>query len=254
MKLNFNVSLAENYTSNSQRIRVMSEAWVAENMFCPCCGYCNIVQYENNRPAADFHCESCGETFELKSKRGTIGRKIADGSYSAAIQRVESNENPELLVLQYQHLTVKSLTLIPKYFFTPSVIQRRAPLPPTARRAGWIGCNILYSEIPDQGKIPVIKDGRIVEKSMVLAAYKRSKALYIADMNRRGWLFDVLQCVNEISKVNFTLADMYQFTESLARKHPDNHNIQPKIRQQLQVLRDKGYITFLGNGQYQKVN
>ena len=254
MKLNFNVSLAENYTSNSQRIRVMSEAWVAENMFCPCCGCCNIVQYENNCPGADFHCESCGEIFELKSKRGRIGRKIVDGSYSAAIQRVESNENAELLVLQYQHLTVKNLTLIPKYFFTPSVIQRRAPLPPTARRAGWIGCNILYSEIPDQGKIPVIKDGRIIEKSMVLAAYKRSKALYIADMSRRGWLFDVLRCVNEISKVNFTLTDMYQFTESLARKHPNNHNIQPKIRQQLQVLRDKGYITFLGNGQYQKVN
>ena len=36
----------------------------------------------------------------------------------------------------------------------------------------------------------------------------------------------------------------------LQKKYPWNHNIRPKIRQQLQVLRDRGLISFLGNGQY----
>lgn len=46
---------------------------------------------------------------------------------------------------------------------------------------------------------------------------------------------------------------MYQFVDELQLKHIDNHNIEAKIRQQLQVLRDKGFIEFLGNGQYRKL-
>ncbi|HDT15115.1 MAG TPA: hypothetical protein ENN55_02790 [Firmicutes bacterium] len=32
--------------------------------------------------------------------------------------------------------------------------------------------------------------------------------------------------------------------------HPENRNIKPKIRQQLQFLRDKGYLYFEGKGRY----
>ena len=38
----------------------------------------------------------------------------------------------------------------------------------------------------------------------------------------------------------------------MALKHPNNNNIRAKIRQQLQQLRDRGIISFLGNGRYQK--
>ncbi|HIT35518.1 MAG TPA: restriction endonuclease, partial [Candidatus Faecousia intestinavium] len=46
----------------------------------------------------------------------------------------------------------------------------------------------------------------------------------------------------------------YAFEEELILKHPDNHNIRAKIRQQLQQLRNRGIILFLGNGQYQKIS
>ncbi len=36
----------------------------------------------------------------------------------------------------------------------------------------------------------------------------------------------------------------------LQAKHPENHNVKAKVRQQLQFLRDKGVIEFLGSGQY----
>ncbi|MDQ6983609.1 MAG: restriction endonuclease, partial [Ghiorsea sp.] len=51
---------------------------------------------------------------------------------------------------------------------------------------------------------------------------------------------------------SFTLKDMYAFAEDLQVKHPDNHFIKDKIRQQLQLLRDKGFIQFLGSGKYKK--
>ena len=44
-----------------------------------------------------------------------------------------------------------------------------------------------------------------------------------------------------------------RFEKVLEMKYPSNHNIRPKIRQQLQVLRDRGIIEFLGNGNYRKV-
>ena len=58
--------------------------------------------------------------------------------------------------------------------------------------------------------------------------------------------------MNKISSQSFTLDEMYQFENILRIKHPQNKNIKPKIRQQLQFLRDKGFIEFLGNGNYKK--
>ncbi len=43
---------------------------------------------------------------------------------------------------------------------------------------------------------------------------------------------------------------MYQFQDLLKMKHPENHNIQAKIRQQLQILRDKEYLRFESRGKY----
>ena len=36
----------------------------------------------------------------------------------------------------------------------------------------------------------------------------------------------------------------------LQAKHPENHNVKAKIRQQLQFLQDRGVVRFLGRGRY----
>lgn len=46
---------------------------------------------------------------------------------------------------------------------------------------------------------------------------------------------------------------MYQFKEVLKLKYPDNDFIKDKIRQQLQLLRDKGLIEFKTRGNYKKI-
>src|SRR2546426_492843 len=48
----------------------------------------------------------------------------------------------------------------------------------------------------------------------------------------------------------FSLADLYSFEDRLASMHPTNRNVRPKLRQQLQVLRDHGVLEFLGGGEY----
>lgn len=253
MNYQLNEFLAVGYKSNAQKIRVMSENWVKTNVFCPCCGNPHINQLSNNQPVADFQCNDCREIFELKSKSGKISTKILDGAYNTMIDRITSDTNPDLFVLQYSpKLEVKNLLVIPKFFFTPSIIEKRKPLALTARRAGWIGCNILLSEIPSQGKIKIINDGKIRDKALILEEYKRIQGLKIKHLENRGWLLDILNCVNAIPKVEFLLSDVYQFVELLQEKHITNHNIEAKIRQQLQILRDKHIIEFLGKGIYRK--
>jgi len=52
---------------------------------------------------------------------------------------------------------------------------------------------------------------------------------------------------------DFNLQDVYRHEEKLKEKFPHNNFLKDKIRQQLQVLRDKGLLDFKGNGLYRKV-
>ena len=254
MNMYFDISLAEGYKSAAQKTRVLSEAWVTENVFCPCCGNPHISKLENNLAVADMRCKKCGEVFELKSKNGNIGKKILDGAYETMIERISSFTNPELFVLQYSpDYAVTDLTFIPKFFFVPNIIEKRKPLPPTARRHGWVGCNILYSNIPEQGRITIIRGGQFVDKDIVVNKYVKVKSIQTNNIESRGWLFDILNCVNSIRSELFTLKEMYGFITVLHDLHPENNNVEAKIRQQLQVLRDKRFIEFLGNGVYKKI-
>ena len=59
-----------------------------------------------------------------------------------------------------------------------------------------------------------------------------------------------MNCVDHLDPNGFTLSDVYGFESQLSYIYPRNNNVRPKIRQQLQVLRDNGYLEFLGNGNY----
>ena len=256
MNLSFDQSLADKYTSPSQIIRVLTESWVSNNIYCPRCGCPQIHRFPNNQAVADFFCPNCRNEYELKSKSGTIGKKIADGAYGTFIERITSNNNPDFFILSYsmEELCVNDLWVVPKYFFVPEIVEKRNPLADTAKRSGWVGCNILFNQIPAQGQIELIKNRVPIAKETVINNMRRASLLKTRDLEARGWLLDVLSCLNSIHSDQFLLEDVYRFEDSLAIKHPQNHNIRAKIRQQLQVLRDKGFITFLGNGCYLKRN
>lgn len=254
MILTFDRSLSEGYTSQSQIARVLTESWVLHNVYCPRCGCQTLHHFPNNQAVADYFCPNCHSEYELKSKKGLVGKKIADGAYDTFIERITSNNNPDFFILSYsaEEMCVNDLWIVPKHFFVPEIVEKRKPLADGARRAGWVGCNILFDKIPAQGQIELIRNRIPVSKDTVLYNMQRASLLQTRDLEARGWILDTLLCVNSIQGQQFQLDDMYRFEEQLAKKHPLNHNIRPKIRQQLQVLRDKGFITFLGKGSYQK--
>lgn len=252
MQTIFDLKIAENYKSNSQKIRILTESWVDKQIFCPACGT-DIKNYENNRPVADFYCPKCAEEYELKSKKDGMAKKIVDGAYSTMIERLQSSNNPNFFFLNYNptQFEVRNFLVIPKHFFIPEIIEKRKPLSAEARRAGWTGCNILLQSIPQSGKIFYIKNGQVEERNDVLKNWK--KTLFLRESNKpelKGWILDVMSCIDKLNKKEFTLDDMYVFESRLNKKHPDNKHIKDKIRQQLQFLRDKGYLEFLDRGNY----
>lgn len=253
MDLHFNQSLATGYRSSSQISRVITEDWVARNMFCPVCGAPVLGHYEANKPVADFFCDDCKSDFELKSKKTTIGHKITDGAYTTMIERITSLRNPHLFVMTYANWQVNNLLLIPKYFFVPNIIEKRKPLADTARRAGWTGCNIKIGNIPESGKIFIIRNSQVEDKSKVVDLYQRTLSLQNSKIESRGWLMDVLKCVERIPYDDFGTKEIYAFEKELQNKHPDNNCVKDKIRQQLQYLRDKGFIQFVERGRYRKI-
>lgn len=253
MNLSFQIDLAKNYKSPSQRVRVLTEDWVSNHIYCPNCGHINIDKYKNNKPVSDFFCSNCKEVYELKSKHEKFGSKIVNGAYGTMIERLNDSNNPNFFLLNYdlQKLMVLNLFVIPKHFFIPDIIEKRKALAQTARRAGWVGCNIILKSIPQTGKIFFIKNRQVEPKDKVLAEWQ--KTLFLREekkISARGWLLDIMKCIEELGNKEFSLDEIYAFENILSNKHPDNKHIRDKIRQQLQILRDKGYLEFMGQGNY----
>ncbi|WP_372474414.1 DpnI domain-containing protein [Capnocytophaga sp. ARDL2] len=255
MNLSFDTNLIQGYTSNSQIARVLTENWVLHNSYCPNCGENPLMEFENNRPVADFYCKKCNEEFELKSKRGKLTNSITDGAYSVMIERINSENNPNFFFLTYtKDWKVNDFLIIPKQFFTSEIIIKRPPLKDTARRAGWVGCNIDISKVSDAGKVFLVKNSQVINQKIVKDSFNKTLFLRQQSKASKGWILDIMTCVDSIKKDNFTLEEVYQFEEKLQLKYPNNHFIKDKIRQQLQILRDKGIIEFTGRGKYKKIN
>lgn len=252
MDLHFDTKISDFYTNSSQKARVLTEAWVLKEVFCPSCGKA-IFEYQNNKPVADFYCEKCVEDFELKSKQGKIGKKVSAGAYSKMIERINSKQKPNFFFMGYliQDLSVNDFFVIPKHFFVSEIIEKRKPLSETARRAGWVGSNILFSKIPKAGQIFYVQNGKEIDKKDILEKWQKTVFLkQVKKPGAKGWILDIMNCIDLLNKKEFTLQDIYDFENDLSKLHPENKNIRPKIRQQLQFLRDKNYLEFLGDGVY----
>jgi len=240
------------YKSKSQRARIATEAWAESNLYCPNCNSSKLVSAAAGTPVIDFTCPTCAATYQLKSQSSALAGRIVDAAYSSMVRAIMEDRTPNLYALHYQlsEWTVANVILIPRFAFPLSAIEKRKPLAETARRAGWVGCNILLHAIPPDARIKIISDGTPVAPAVVREQYARVRPLAKIRAEQRGWTLDVLNVVRSLKKTEFELADVYKSDAKLAKLHPANRHVRDKIRQQLQVLRDLGFVQFLGGGEY----
>lgn len=254
MDLGFEEPSAQ-FDSASQNARIWTEQWVHARLFCPNCGAAPIGRYPNNRAVADFYCPACAEDFELKAQQGRFGRKVVDGAFATMCQRLAAADNPSLILMRYDTASfgVTDLFCVPKHFFVRDIIEERKPLALTARRAGWVGCNILLEKVPDSGKVWFVREREVLPRAEVLHAWRRTAFLRQTGGEARGWLIEVMKCVELIGRTDFTLDDVYAHEARLTALYPGNRNVKPKIRQQLQVPREQGFLEFIGRGRYRLI-
>ena len=233
---------------------MLTEGWAEGNLYCPACLGTHLERRRDNTKIYDFICPKCVESFQLKSQRHPIGEKILDSAYDPMLQAVRRNRAPNSFLLHYDpvRLLVQNLLLIPRYFISTSCIESRKPLSETARRAGWVGCLINLSRVPEQGRIFLVREETVRPTREVEGQYRKFKFLNKKDWRARGWTAEVLACLDKMGDAQFTLNDVYAFENELKALHPANLHIRDKIRQQLQVLRDHQVVDFIGRGVYKR--
>jgi type II restriction enzyme len=252
MILNLPTKVAEGYKSPSQKARVTTESWTLANMYCPVCTANRLINTKPGTEVIDFLCTKCDSPFQLKATSKSIGRKIVDAAYDVMIRAILEDNFPHLFVLSYnnRHASITDLLLIPSFCLSTSAIEKRNPLKPTARRAGWVGCNIILDIVPPEGRIPIINAGVIIPKSSVRKRFNNAQPLKDISSKKRGWTLDVLAVLRSLPKKEFAIDQAYSFEKILSQRHPENKHVKAKIRQQLQILRDLGYLEFVERGYY----
>ena len=252
MDLYFDPAQAAGYKSRAQIVRVLSEHWLKANIPCINCGGA-LEKTANNSYVKDFTCPHCGENYELKSASGNHApKRITTGEYHTLLRRLHAEDAPNFLVLSYRapDYAVQQLLLIPRHYLTADMIRARKPLSDTARRQGWTGSTIDLSTLPASGKIALIEQMQPADPHRVRQQWLANR--YLHGMGRqKTWLIATLRCLEQLPQT-FTVADLYRFVPQPARTYPANHNIDAKLRQQLQTLRDQGKIPFLTRGHYRQ--
>lgn len=253
MDLQLLTELAATYSSGLQRARVLTEPWLASQVYCPNCGHYPLTRLPNNSEIGDFNCQACAENYELKSKRTPFGAVVDDGAYQAMRRRLSGSANPSLFLLNYSltQMTVTDLVIVPKHFITIDMVEKKSALGPATRRKGWVGCRIRIKAIPEAGRIVLVRSGLVEPKIAVQKKWQRCLFLLgQGSLSGRSWLVSVMQCIDRLGKSVFSLDDVYAFEDELRAAYPRNRHVKAKIRQQLQVLRDNNYIDFIGSGRY----
>jgi len=282
--------LATAYKSGSQKAGNVTEAWGADNFYCPNCSSPKLDWLKPGTKANDYQCPSCKFWFQLKSQKTRITRTITDGAYQAMMDALREDRSPNFYFLHYDLATwtVRNLLLIPHFAFPPSAIIKRKPLSPTARRAGWVGCNFDLTRIPAEARIAIITSqpdaspapglpnprasvlecggppplfpvGHGVAKNMrtliippeeVREKFRHIKPLAEIPIEKRGWMLDVLNVVRKLGKQEFTNQDVYALELYFKELYPHNNFIRDKIRQQLQDLARAGFLIHAGRNDW----
>ncbi|MEK7646133.1 MAG: DpnI domain-containing protein [Patescibacteria group bacterium] len=175
MNLSLDISFLKKYKSGPQRSKNMTESWVAREMFCLDCGADNMFHLKNHSKVRDFVCLVCKRGFELKGRKRKFENRISAGAYQAIFECFSGSDKPHFLFLQYNdQYKVQNFYAIPRRFFRVNMLEKRKPLPKTAKRAGWIGSYLHMDSVPESVKMYVVRDGVVTgSKKSLLKEWKK---------------------------------------------------------------------------------
>ena len=119
---------------------------------CPFCHETSLAKYKTNQKSKDVLCGKCGCEIQIKATKHTKNArttiKLLGAEYRTTLSSVKEN-NVHYLVLLYStkdgKYTIRDICLIHHDDITESWIIPRKPLSSAAKRAGWQGCMLVFS-------------------------------------------------------------------------------------------------------------
>lgn len=222
----------------------ITEDWVKRNMYCPNCLEPKVKPEKTGNVLVDFRCSNgaCEQTYQLKAQKQGFGALVRDAAYRPWIDSIDKGTTPNLLLMKYDlnHFKVDHLEVIPSFFIRGSCLKSWL----LSTRPHYEMCSIHIAMVGPDARIKIVERGEAKHPGEVQERYRSFAWMKHVDRRTRGWTADVLRCIRHLKKADFTLQEVYSYETELGKLHPENRFVRPKIRQQLQILRDQGFLHF----------
>src|SRR5712692_4233661 len=219
MDLALDRSCLERYKSPVQQARCLSENWAERNLYCPSCLRPKVSREKASTKVYDFTCPRCFQTYNLKASKKPFAGKVRDAEYHTFMTAIRSQTNPNLVLMRYDkpNLCVTDVEVIPRFFFSTSCVIPSAKTKPRLRNRPWQGCDISLERVPSDGRVNLVQGGQILDPKRVNEKYTRTlQMMGKRTMEGRGWTSDVLRCVRDLHKSEFTLPELYTYQNELS--------------------------------------
>ena len=161
----------KNWTSASRIVGEAVEDCVI-TLPCPICSVVALKKYQANQKSKDAACENCGGQFQIKATQSKATQskatqskatqskpkalrkskpvthlKLLGAEYNTTRASIREN-NVHYIVFMYsftgETYTINDVLFIDRVHINESCIVPRNPLSSKARRAGWIGCTLVF--------------------------------------------------------------------------------------------------------------
>ena len=145
------------WKSNSKIIGKAAEIYSREKIQCIKCNEISWLECITNAKPKDQICKKCGKKYQIKCKNTTekLYNKIKENSefktiraeYNTTLKSIE--DQIDYIIILYKKIDYNILDIIhiKSNNITSNNIIPRKPLSNNAKRAGWQGCNLYFTNI-----------------------------------------------------------------------------------------------------------
>jgi hypothetical protein len=154
--IDIDFSAVARFKSATQTARVALETWARLNLWCHNCGNPNLLTLPAGTPVSDLKCVACKMEYQVKSLNGRFGPTLTGAAFQPLYERALARTVPDFMLIEYnlRRAQVSNVGLIRGSDLTPERIIKRKALASTARRAGWVGCNVYIDQL---FQIPIVR-------------------------------------------------------------------------------------------------
>ena len=141
------------------KFKIIGEAvenYIVYNLPCPVCNENKLEKYKQNEKSRDASCKNCKCQLQIKaSKMTNVNKKITilkllGASYTTTLASIKNNNVHFVIVYYYvdiyNYYHVSNIYFVNSKDINENCIEMRKPLSATAKRAGWVGCNLVFKK------------------------------------------------------------------------------------------------------------